>query len=369
MRLLRRRQSTPELPGVTGVVRTPRGPAVDPVTATRTIARRTEPGDIVVLDQIDLDRVSAEALVAARPAAVVNVRPSLSGRHPARGAAVLVGAGIPVIDSAGTGLLSELHDGQRVRVHAGAVYHRDRLLGQGEVLTISGVADAEGRARVGMAGRLDSVGADAAAFLRAHEELLLEGIGLPQIHVAMAGRLVLIVGPGERSRAEVGGLRRWARERRPLVVGADEGAALALAAKLRLDLIIGESEVLGTKAVKRAEQLPEAAIPTGLAARDLAVLLAAHAGASLIVLTGAPASYDELLDRDRESAAALLAVRLRAGDLLVDAPAVAALQRPAVGLMAAWSVALAGVAAMVAALAAVPGGHELFHRLRDTLPW
>jgi uncharacterized membrane-anchored protein len=87
------------------------------------------------------------------------------------------------------------------------------------------------------------------------------------------------------------------------------------------------------------------------------------------VLTGAPASYDELLDRDRESAAALLAVRLRAGDLLVDAPAVVALQRPAVGLLAAWSVVLAGAAALAAALAAVPGGHELFGRLRDSLPW
>ncbi len=351
------------------MARTPRGPDDDPVTTTRTIARRTEPGDIVVLDQIDIDRVSAEALVAARPAAVVNVRPSLSGRHPARGASVLVGAGIPVIDSAGTGLLSELHDGQRVRVHEGAVYHRDRLLGQGEVLTVSGVADAEGRARVGMAGRLDSVGADAAAFLRTHEELLLEGTGLPDTTVAMAGRLVLVVGPGERSRSEVRALRRWVRERRPLVVAADAGADLVVAAKLRLDLIVGEPGPLPKAALARAQHVPAQAVPAGLAARDLAVLLAAHAGAALIVLTGAPASYDELLDRDRESAAALLAVRLRAGDRLVDAPAVVALHAPAVGLLTAWSVALAGVLAVVAALAAVPGGHELAQRLRDSLPW
>jgi uncharacterized membrane-anchored protein len=351
------------------VARTPRGPGADPVAATRTLARRTEPGDIVVLDQIDLDRVTAEALVAARPAAVVNVRPSLSGRHPARGASVLVGAGIPVIDSAGTGLLSELHDGQRVRVHGAAVYHQERLLGQGQLLTVSGVADAEGRARIGMAGRLDSVGADAAAFLRTHEELLLEGAGLPQTTVSLHGRLVLVVGPGDRSRSEVRALRRWVRERRPVVVGADEGAGLVLAARLKLDLVVGEPPELGKRARRRAEILPPAELPPGLAARDFAVLLAAHAGASLIVLTGAPASYDELLDRDRESAAALLAVRLRAGDLLVDAPGVLALQRPAVGLLAAWSVAAAGLLAVAAALAAVPGGHELFQRLRDVLPW
>jgi len=366
---MHRRSPAPELPGVTGVARTPRGPAADPVAATRTLARRAEPGDIVVLDQIDLDRVSAEALVAARPAAVVNVRPSLSGRHPARGASVLVAAGIPVIDATGTGLLSELHDGQRVRVHAGGVYHQERLLGTGELLTVNGVADAEGRARVGMAGRLDCVGADAASFLRTHEELLLEGAGLPQTRVTMRGRIVLVVGPGERSRADVRSLRRWARERRPVVVTGDEGAALAIAAKLAPDLVVGEPGPLPRKLSKKVDQIGPQSMPRGLAARDLAVLLAAHAGARLIVLTGAPASYDELLDRDRESAAALLAVRLRAGDLLVDAPAVAALQRPAVGLLAAWTVALAGIAALVAALAAVPGGHELFARLRDSLPW
>jgi uncharacterized membrane-anchored protein len=366
---LRRRSSTPDLPGVIGVVRTPKGPSADPVSATRTLARRAEPGDIVVLDQIDLDRVSAEALVAARPAAVVNVRPSLSGRHPARGAAVLVGAGIPLVDAAGTGLLSEIHDGQRVRVHDGAVYRHDRLLGQGEVLTVSGVESAEGRARIGMIGRLDSVGADAAAFVRAHEELLLEGIGLPEVAARFAGRLVLVVGPGERSRAELRSLRRWSRERRPLVVGADEGAALVVDAGLRLDLLVGEAAELPAKALRRAEHVPAGMLPEGLAARDLAVLLAAHAGAALIVVTGAPASYDELLDRDRESAAALLAVRLRAGELLVDAPAVAALQRPAVGLFAAWSVAVAGAAAVVAAFAAVPGGHELAQHLRNVLPW
>lgn len=354
---------------MTGVARAPRGPSVDPATSTRTIARRTEQGDIVILDQIDLDRVSAEALVAARPAAVVNVRPSLSGRHPARGASVLVAAGIPVIDSTGTGLLSELHDGQRVRIHEGGVYHRDRLLGQGDVLTVAGVADAEHRARIGMAGRLDSVGSDAAAFLRTHEELLLEGVGLPDSGLSMAGRQVLVVGPGERSRAELAGLRRWARERRPLVIGADEGAGLVLAAGLRLDLVVGEPGDLGKGARKRTVRIGADAVPPGLSARDLAVVMAAHADAALIVLAGAPASYDELLDRDRESAAALLAVRLRAGELLVDAPAVTALASPAVGLVAAWSVALAGVLAIVAALAAVPGGHELAQRLRDVLPW
>lgn len=372
MNLFRRRAIDPGLPGISGVARPPRGTAssaADPADATRAIAARTRPGDIVVLDQIDLDRVSAEALVAARPAAVVNVRPSLSGRHPARGASVVVGAGIPLLDSAGTGLLSEVRVGQVLRLDGIGVYSGDRLLAQGDLLTVDSVAAAEGQARVGMSGRLDSVGADAAAFLRTHESLLLEGQGLPAAGLDMRGRQVLVVGPGERSAREVRGLRRWAKEAHPLVVGADGGAELAAAAGLRLALVVGDPGTVPERALARAARVDQGQLPAGLSARDLAVVLAADGGATLIVLTGAPASYDELLDRDRESAAALLAVRLRAGDLLVDAPAVAELQRPAVGLFAAFSVAAAGVVAVVAAFASVPGGHDLAQRLRDALPW
>jgi uncharacterized membrane-anchored protein len=177
------------------------------------------------------------------------------------------------------------------------------------------------------------------------------------------------VGPGERSAGEVRRLRRWVRERRPLVVAADSGAESAVRAGLRLDLVVGEPGEVRPKALRKAALVAAAQVPAGFSACDLAVVLAAAGGARLIVLAGAPASYDELLDRDRESAAALLAVRLRAGDLLVDAPAVAELQRPAVGLLAALSVAAAGVVALAAALASVPGGHELAQHLRSVLPW
>ena len=39
---------------------------------TKDLTKRLRPGDIAVIDHLDLDRVSAEALVACRPAAVVN---------------------------------------------------------------------------------------------------------------------------------------------------------------------------------------------------------------------------------------------------------------------------------------------------------
>lgn len=61
-----------ERPGVVGTARVDRD--ID------RLLRRVCPGDIVVLDVLDLDRITADALVDAEIAAVVNASPSVSGR-------------------------------------------------------------------------------------------------------------------------------------------------------------------------------------------------------------------------------------------------------------------------------------------------
>ncbi len=359
----------PALPGVQGVARPVRPGAGDATQATRALARRVAPGDVAVLDHLDLDRVSAEALVAAHPAAVVNVRPSLSGRHPARGAEVLLAAGIPVVDATGTGLLSEVHDGSSVRVHEGHVYAGERLLGTGTVQTAESVRAGQELARSGMNARLEAVGADAAQFLGSHEALLLDGLGLPQVQLRFAGRTVLVVGPGDRAAAQARALRRWVRDLRPLVVAADDGTAGALAAGLRPDLVVGDLPSPAPRGLVRAEHVPVEAVPEGLSATDLAVVLATDGDAALVVVTGSPVSFDEMLDRERASAAALLAVRLRGGERVVDAPAVLALRQSTVGVWAVVALLAGGAAALAAAFAAVPGGTDMLQRLRDALPW
>src|SRR5690606_17209269 len=65
VRSLFSRRARPDAgPGVSGLVR------VD--ARTKNLTKRLQPGDIAVIDHVDLDRVSAEALVACRPAAVLN---------------------------------------------------------------------------------------------------------------------------------------------------------------------------------------------------------------------------------------------------------------------------------------------------------
>jgi len=80
-------RTRPELPGLSGIARVDRH--------TSGLLRRIKAGEIAVLDQIDLDRATADSLVATGVAAVVNASVSISGRFPNLGPEVLVAAGDP----------------------------------------------------------------------------------------------------------------------------------------------------------------------------------------------------------------------------------------------------------------------------------
>ena len=96
------------LGGVGGVARLDR--------RTKRLVGRLNPGDIAIIDHVDLDRVAAESLVAAKVAAVVNAQPSISGRYPNLGPELLVASGIPLLDNVGDEVFAAVKEGTRVRV-------------------------------------------------------------------------------------------------------------------------------------------------------------------------------------------------------------------------------------------------------------
>ena len=68
---------------------------------TKNLVKRLKPGDVAVIDHLDIDRVAAETLIDAAPAAVVNASASISGRYPNVGPLLLHQAGIPLLDDVG----------------------------------------------------------------------------------------------------------------------------------------------------------------------------------------------------------------------------------------------------------------------------
>src|SRR6202041_2195433 len=95
-------------PGIVGVAR------VD--SRTKVLVRRLEPGDIAVIDHPDLDRVSADELIACKVAAVVNAAKSITGRYPNLGPRLLLDAGIPLVDDVGAEVFAKVTEGTVVRL-------------------------------------------------------------------------------------------------------------------------------------------------------------------------------------------------------------------------------------------------------------
>src|SRR5258706_57042 len=102
MRLPTLRRTRPAEPGViAGLVRLDR--------RTKRLVGRLRPGDIAVIDHVDLDRVAADSLAAAGVAAVLNAKPSVSGRYPNLGPEGLIKAGSPLVADLGDELFERLH--------------------------------------------------------------------------------------------------------------------------------------------------------------------------------------------------------------------------------------------------------------------
>src|SRR5258705_13544758 len=75
---------------------------------TKRLVGRLRPGDIAVIDHLDLDRVAADSLVAVGVAAGLNAKPSISGRYPNLGPEALIKAGLPPFGDLGEELFEGL---------------------------------------------------------------------------------------------------------------------------------------------------------------------------------------------------------------------------------------------------------------------
>src|SRR5471030_1185 len=186
LRSLRRRAARePDLPGVRGTVR------IDP--RTKILTKRLKSGDIAVIDHQDLDRVSAEALVACKPVAVINAALSITGRYPNLGPGILVNAGVPLVDNVGKDVMLELKDGQAARLDEDTLYVGDVVVAKGTLFDHDIVAAALIEARAGLAVQLEAFAANTMEYLRRERDLLLDGVGVPEITTVIEGRHALVV--------------------------------------------------------------------------------------------------------------------------------------------------------------------------------
>jgi uncharacterized membrane-anchored protein len=376
LKMPRQRAREPQSPGVRGPVR------VD--ARTKNLTKRLRPGEVAVIDHQDLDKVSAEALLACKPAAVINAAASISGRYPNLGPEILIDAGIPLIDNVGKDVMHDLHEGQQVRVDGDEVWVGEDVVARGQAFDHDLVEAAMNEARAGLAVQLEAFAANTMEYLRRERDLLLDGVGVPDITTVLEGRHALIVVRGYHYKEDLRTLRSYIREYRPILIGVDGGADALIEAGFKPALIVGDMDSVSDAALRGGAEIVVHAYRDGNApglervrklgiepvvfpatgtSEDVAMLLADDKGASLIVAVGSHATLVEFLDKGRSGMASTFLTRLRVGGKLVDAKGVSRLYRSRISNLALTLMLLVGLSALFAALWSTTGGHALLQVL------
>ncbi|MCW2899142.1 MAG: thiamine pyrophosphokinae catalytic region [Streptosporangiaceae bacterium] len=344
---------------------------------TKTLTKRLRPGEVAVIDHVDLDRVSAEALASCGAAAVVNVAPSISGRYPNLGPQILVEAGIPLIDDVGPEIFVKLSEGDHVRIEDEVVYLGDQVVAKGIAHTAVTIDAAMTEAKAGLSVQLEAFVANTMEFIKRERELLIDGVGVPEIRTKLEGRHALIVVRGYHYREDIATLRPYLREYRPVLIGVDGGADALIEAGYRPDMIVGDMDSVSDDALtcgaelvvhayrdgrapglKRVQDLGQEAVtfPATATSEDIAMLLADEKGATLIVAVGTHANMVEFLDKGRAGMASTFLTRLRVGSKLVDAKGVSRLYRSRISTWSLLFLALATLLVMIVAVFVSPAG-------------
>ena len=367
--------------GVVGTARTDR--------RTSSLLSRVGKGDVAVLDQVDLDGPTAEALVEAGVSAVVNRAAMISGRFPNRGPQLLVDAGIPMVDHAsgadGRDLLTAVADGRRVTVAGGDVLVGDRVVASGRRLTPDDVAAQLDEAEAGLATQLQVLTHNSAEFIRREEALILYGEGVPRLRTRMRKRPVVVIGQGPDDAAELRRIRRYLREVKPVVVATGDGLSVARDAGVDVDVVVldsraddipvatllracrdvvltqaqggGRANSAGADRFERIGVRTTTMLTTATPA-DAALLLADASGAAPIVGVGLRGSVEDFLDGTREGIGSGYVTRLTVGPRLVDATAVPMLYSGQLRARHAYLVLLIGLVAVALAIATTDVGHQ-----------
>ncbi len=366
-------RNTATLPGTTGIARIDK--------KTKRLIDRVGPGDIVILDEMDLDRLTADALVEAGVAAVVNAAPSITGRYPNLGPEVLAASNIPLLDAVGPEVFARVKEGAKVRLHDSRLFLGDRVVARGTELDERAVAARMLEAKTGLVDHLEAFSGNTIEFIRSESPLLIDGVGVPELAVKLEGRHVVVVGDGSDRAADLKALKPFIKEYQPIMIGVGVGADTLMKAGYKPAVIVGDPDEIRTETLKCGAELVLPADPDGHAsgleriqdlgigavtfpavgkAGDLALLLADFHDADLIVTVGLGGSLNDFFDRTRrDQIPSTFLTRLKVGQKLVDAKAVSTLYRSRVSGAVIAMLLLAALIVLIAALALTGSGVDL----------
>jgi uncharacterized membrane-anchored protein len=318
---------------------------------TKVTAPTVLPGEIVLIAHPDLDSVAAEGLVRAKPSAIINCAPFVTGKYPNQGPKVLLSAGIPIYES-DSNILDSIPDRSSGRFEASNLV----VAGIGSFalrsVTEVDINVALASARENLDSELDSFVRNTLTYLERDSErtLLLDPIIPPDVKTDFFDKPAVVAVRGNRYREDLRLLANFFADAKPLIIAVDGAADELLSIGLVPDVILGDMDSVSDRSLRcgaelivhayasssqpvaapgasRCQQLglPFMTFPVAGTSEDAALLLAYELGAKLIVAVGTHTHMEDFLDKGRRGMASTFLVRLKVGSRLVDAKGVSSL--------------------------------------------
>ena len=315
---------------------------------TKDLVKELQSTDIAIIDHADIDRVSAESLVACGVRTVINARESTTGRYPNVGPQILIDAGILLIDHVGQSIFDEVADGDELVIQDGTILRDDVEIAQGTPLDDAAVKALLAEAELRLDAEMEQFVKNTAHYLERQSVSLIYDPWVPDIETSIRGRQALVVARGYEYQQDLKALLPYIREMKPVLIGIDGGADALREKGYKPDIILGDMDSVtdetlccGAEVIAHAYEdgtcpsktrLEELGIdakiwPLAATSEDLGLLLAWEKKADLIVALGTHSNLVEYLDKGRSGMASSFLVRLKVGTKLVDAKGVSKLYR------------------------------------------
>ncbi|MDI6799104.1 MAG: putative cytokinetic ring protein SteA [Actinomycetota bacterium] len=315
---------------------------------TKRLVKRLKASDIAVIDHIDLDKVTAEALLETGVKTVINASASISGKYPNLGPFLLASQEVNIIDNVGEEIFELALEGEEIRVEGERVILASGRTLEGEVLDKPAIEEKMEAARENISHEIDKFATNTLDYMKREKGLLHGGEEMPDSRIDFKDRHVLIVVRGYDYKADLIALRSYIREVRPILIGVDGGADALIQEGYKPDIIMGDMDSVADQTLEAGAELIVHAYRDGSApglkrlermglsaktfayagtSEDIAMLFAFEKGAELIVAVGTHLNLVEFLDKGRAGMASTFLVRLKVGERLIDAKGVSRLYR------------------------------------------
>ena len=261
--------------------------------------------------------------------------------------------------------MTKVREGDEVRIEDDRVFVGDDLVGVGIRQTEDSVREAMDDARSASRSSSRAFASNTMEYMIRERDLLFGGRGLPELDHSLVGRHALVVVRGTGTARTSPRSERTSVRSSPVLIGVDGGADALLEAGYRPDIILGDMDSVSERALRAAPRSSLHAYPNGFApgkerltalglpfnvlkasgtSEDVAFILAHGKGAELIVAVGSHGNLREFLDKGRMGMASTFLVRLRVGEILVDAKGVSRLYRGRLRARDAWLLVGGGAA-------------------------